>query len=78
MAQSARPLPAAHGGSVTARRQPVAPPPAQFAEPLRRHASAVLLRPDRFVAGISYPIEVNELIAAVADKMGLDAGGRAQ
>ncbi len=26
---------------------PVAPPPAQFAEPLRRHASAVLLRPDR-------------------------------
>lgn len=29
MAQSARPLPAAHGGSVTARRQPVAPPPAQ-------------------------------------------------
>ncbi|MDC2857771.1 MULTISPECIES: hypothetical protein [Delftia] len=26
---------------------PAAPPPAQFAEPLRRHASAVLLRPDR-------------------------------
>ncbi len=29
MAQSERPLPAAHGGSVTARRQPVALPPAQ-------------------------------------------------
>lgn len=42
--------------------------------------SIVLLRPDRFVAGISYPIEVNELIAAVADKMGLalDAGGKAK
>ena len=37
--------------------------------------SIVLLRPDRFVAGISYPIEVNELIAAVADKMGLAAAG---
>ena len=42
--------------------------------------SIVLLRPDRFVAGISYPIEVNGLIAAVADKMGLalDAGGKAK
>jgi len=31
------------------------------------------------VAGIAFPIEVNELIAAVADKMGLvvNAGGKA-
>lgn len=35
-------------------------------------ASVVLLRPDRFVAGISYPIQVNELIAEVARKMGLN------
>ena len=41
--------------------------------------SIVLLRPDRFVAGIAFPIEVNELIAAVADKMGLvvTSGGKA-
>ncbi len=30
-----------------AKAAPVAPPPMPFAEPLRRHASAVLLRPDR-------------------------------
>ena len=33
--------------------------------------SVALLRPDRFVAGIAYPIEINELLEAVAGKMGL-------
>ena len=33
--------------------------------------SIVVLRPDRFVAGITYPVEVNELLEAVAGKMGL-------
>ena len=33
--------------------------------------SIVVLRPDRFVAGLCFPVEVNELLAAVADKMGL-------
>ena len=53
----------------------------RFKEWFGQHpGSIVLLRPDRFVAGISFPIEVNELIAAVADKMGLvvNAGGKPQ
>lgn len=36
--------------------------------------SIVVLRPDRFVAGISYPVEINALLAAVAAKMGLKVG----
>jgi 3-(3-hydroxy-phenyl)propionate hydroxylase len=36
--------------------------------------SIVVLRPDRFVAGISYPVEINELLEAVAAKMGLKVG----
>ncbi len=33
--------------------------------------SIALIRPDRFVAGISFPVEINELLEAVAGKMGL-------
>jgi 3-(3-hydroxy-phenyl)propionate hydroxylase len=53
----------------------------RFKEWFGQHpGSIVLLRPDRFVAGIAFPIEVDELIAAVADKMGLvvNAGGKAR
>ena len=34
--------------------------------------SIVVLRPDRFVAGIAFPVEINELLEAVASKMGLN------
>jgi len=33
--------------------------------------SIALIRPDRFVAGIAFPVEINELLEAVAGKMGL-------
>ena len=33
--------------------------------------SIVVLRPDRFVAGIAFPIEVNALLAKIATQMGL-------
>jgi hypothetical protein len=31
-----------------------------------------VLRPDRFVAGIAFPVEINALLEAVAGKMGLN------
>lgn len=34
--------------------------------------SIVVLRPDRFVAGLTYPVELNDLLEAVARKMGLN------
>jgi 3-(3-hydroxy-phenyl)propionate hydroxylase len=38
-----------------------------------RHPGAVaVIRPDRFVAGLAYPVKINELLAQVADKMGLN------
>lgn len=36
-----------------------------------------MVRPDRFVAGICYGVQVNELLAQVADKMGLKLGKEA-
>src|SRR5690606_22567626 len=30
------------------------------------------IRPDRFVAGLAYPVKINELLAQLADKMGLN------
>ena len=40
--------------------------------------SIVVLRPDRFVAGIAYPVEINELLEAVAGKMGLNVDAARQ
>lgn len=34
--------------------------------------AVAVIRPDRFVAGLAYPSKINELLAQVADKMGLN------
>ena len=34
--------------------------------------AVAVIRPDRFVAGLAYPVKINELLAQVADKMGLN------
>lgn len=38
--------------------------------------AVAVIRPDRFVAGLAYPVKINELLAQVADKMGLNVAGR--
>ena len=34
--------------------------------------AVAVIRPDRFVAGLAYPVKINELLAQIADKMGLN------
>ncbi len=34
--------------------------------------AVAVIRPDRFVAGLAYPVKINELLAQLADKMGLE------
>lgn len=34
--------------------------------------AVAVIRPDRFVAGLAYPVKINELLAQLADKMGLN------
>mgnify|MGYP001213424508 CR=1 FL=1 len=39
--------------------------------------AVAVIRPDRFVAGLAYPVKINELLSQLADKMGLNVGKEA-